>query len=401
MDVSFLRRLGAVALAAGVAAALTLPSSASGATPWAAPDSSPSADFDASPYVTPDMLAAMERDLGLSAEEALDRLAADAAASSTEQELQESLDSSFGGAWIDADQQLVVGITDPDQASEVVAAGATPLVVTYNQAALDGAMAGLDAAAAGIGASSDAPDPAEIYGWHVDVTTNSVVVQASPDGVAAADEFVEASGVDAAMVRVEVSTETPSIFPDIIGGHPYYPGNSRCSIGFSVQPRGFVTAGHCGGVGTTTRGHNQQAQGTVQRSNFPGRDMAYVAVNTSWVPQPYVWRYSGSQVFLVSGSQVAAIGAATCRSGSTTGWRCGSITHRNQTVNYPQGSVSGLTRTTACAQGGDSGGSFVAANGQAQGVTSGGSGNCSIGGITFFQPVNPILSSYGLSLVTG
>jgi streptogrisin C len=62
--------------------------------------------------------------------------------------------------------------------------------------------------------------------------------------------------------------------------------------------------------------------------------------------------------------------------------------------------VFGLTRTTACAEPGDSGGSFVAANGQAQGVTSGGSGNCTFGGVTFFQPLNPMLNSYNLSLVT-
>lgn len=31
-------------------------------------------------------------------------------------------------------------------------------------------------------------------------------------------------------------------------------------------------------------------------------------------------------------------------------------------------------------------------------MTSGGSGNCSSGGTTFFQPLNPILSAYGLTL---
>ena len=59
----------------------------------------------------------------------------------------------------------------------------------------------------------------------------------------------------------------------------------------------------------------------------------------------------------------------------------------------------GATQTNACAEGGDSGGSFISGN-QAQGVTSGGSGNCSTGGTTFFQPVNPILGAYGLTLKT-
>jgi streptogrisin C len=69
-------------------------------------------------------------------------------------------------------------------------------------------------------------------------------------------------------------------------------------------------------------------------------------------------------------------------------------------VTYPQGRVSGLTRTSACAQPGDSGGSFISGS-QAQGVTSGGSGNCSVGGTTYHQPVNEILSTYGLTLTRG
>jgi hypothetical protein len=44
--------------------------------------------------------------------------------------------------------------------------------------------------------------------------------------------------------------------------------------------------------------------------------------------------------------------------------------------------------------------SLLAGN-QAQGVTSGGSGNCSSGGTTFFQPVNEILNRYSLTLRTG
>jgi streptogrisin C len=247
---------------------------------------------------------------------------------------------------------------------------------------------------------TQAPSHTEVTSWYVDHRTNTVVVQVLPNGQAAAADFIAASGIDADMVRVEVSDERPTTLFNIIGGDPYFMGTGgRCSVGFSVQPRGFVTAGHCGTIGTTTRGWNNAQQGVFQRSNFPGADAAYVAANTSWSTTFWV-RVSSTQGFIVSGSNVAAIGATTCRSGSTTGWRCGSITHYNQTVNYPQGTVFGLTRTTACAEPGDSGGSFVAANGQAQGVTSGGSGNCTFGGVTFFQPLNPMLNSYGLSLVT-
>ena len=100
----------------------------------------------------------------------------------------------------------------------------------------------------------------------------------------------------------------------------------------------------------------------------------------------------------MAGNTEAPVGAAICRSGSTTGTRCGVIQAKNQTVNYPEGAVTGLTRTNVCAEGGDSGGPWLSGD-QAQGVTSGGSGNCTTGGTTFFQPLNEILAVNNLTLV--
>lgn len=34
-------------------------------------------------------------------------------------------------------------------------------------------------------------------------------------------------------------------------------------------------------------------------------------------------------------------------------------------------------------------------------MTSGGSGDCTSGGTTYFQPVNPILQEFGVTLLTG
>jgi streptogrisin C len=197
-------------------------------------------------------------------------------------------------------------------------------------------------------------------------------------------------------VRVVATSENPVPLYDVRGGDAYYMGG-RCSVGFSVSG-GFVTAGHCGTTGTATQGYNQVAQGTFRGSSFPGNDYAWVQVNSNWTPQPWVNNYAGGNV-TVAGSTEAAVGASICRSGSTTGWRCGTVQAKNSTVNYPQGTVTGLTRTNACAEPGDSGGSWLSGQ-QAQGVTSGGSGNCSSGGTTYFQPVNEILSVYGLTLTT-
>ena len=68
------------------------------------------------------------------------------------------------------------------------------------------------------------------------------------------------------------------------------------------------------------------------------------------------------------------------------------MTALNATVNYAEGTVTGLIRTTVCAEPGDSGGSLYSGT-VAYGLTSGGSGNCSSGGTTFFQPVTEALAS--------
>jgi streptogrisin B len=50
-----------------------------------------------------------------------------------------------------------------------------------------------------------------------------------------------------------------------------------------------------------------------------------------------------------------------------------------------------------CAEPGDSGGALYSGS-TALGLTSGGSGNCSTGGTTFFQPVTEALSVYGATI---
>ncbi|MEV4617607.1 S1 family peptidase [Asanoa sp. NPDC049573] len=374
-------------LLAGLAAATLLPAGitvAMAAPAMAKPAPAPApAPAEAA---SPDMLAAMQRDLGLTADQARVRIARDDAASRTEARLRKSLGGAFAGAYLTPSGSFVVNVTSPARAAEVTAAGATARVVGRSSASLDAVKASLD--------KTGAP-AASVAGWYVDVTTNTVVVLAR--SVPAARRFVRASGADPSAVRVVASTEAPRPLYDVRGGDAYYMGGGRCSVGLSVDG-GFVTAGHCGTRGTTTQGYNQVSQGTFQGSSFPGNDYAWVSVNSNWTPQPWVNNYSGGNV-TVAGSTEAAVGAAICRSGSTTGWHCGTVGAKNQTVNYSQGSVSGLTRTNVCAEPGDSGGGWMSGQ-QGQGVTSGGSGNCTSGGTTYFQPVNEILSAFGLTLRT-
>ncbi|MGH3457584.1 S1 family peptidase [Aeromicrobium sp.] len=371
------RRLNLIGTAAAVACLATvLGQQASVAKPTPDPD----------PAAPNGMYSAMQRDLDLTAPEAKARLSDEEKAARTERKLRKELGTQFGGAWFDADKsRLVVGVVDDADAATVRDAGAAVSQVELTEDQLDTYKAKLDA--------KKAKAPETTPGWYVDVVSNTIVVQSRDSAADSAKEFAKRAGVPADAVTVKSTTESPRTFIDVIGGNAYFIGGSRCSIGFSVSG-GFVTAGHCGTTGAAT----SQPSGTFGGSSFPGNDYAHVRTAAGNTPLGVVNDYAGGTV-PVGGSQDSAVGSSICRSGSTTGWHCGTIQARNSTVTYPQGTVTGLIRTNVCAEPGDSGGSAISGT-QAQGVTSGGSGNCSIGGTTYFQPVNEILQVYGLSLIT-
>ncbi|MFJ5787272.1 S1 family peptidase [Streptomyces hydrogenans] len=369
--------IGALLLTVGLGAA------AANAAPPPEPAPRPSASAG--------LLDAMRQDLGLTAAQAEERLRAEKTAAAVETAARQRAGEAYGGAWFDpAAGRLVVAVTDRAEEAEVRALGADTRLVRHSAAALDRAKARLDGLRA----------PAGVAGWHVDPKSNSVVVDVvraqrqSP----AVRAFVDRARADG-LVTVAETAEAPRTYAaGTVGGDPYYTGNVRCSIGFSVHG-GFVTAGHCGRAGAAVRGWDGSAMGTFQGSSFPGDDYAYVSIHSGWWTVPVVLGWGTVPDQLVRGSAEAPVGASICRSGSTTRWHCGTVLAKNQTVNYSQGAVYQMTKTSVCAEGGDSGGSFLSGD-QAQGVTSGGWGNCSSGGETWFQPVNEILARYGLRLHT-
>jgi streptogrisin C len=337
--------------------------------------------------VSADVLTAMKRDLGLDADQALDRLQKQNAASLAQHVAKGAAGDAFAGAWFDAaSSRLVVGLTDAAKADAVKSLGVDTRVVSHTERTLTETKARLDA--------SDAP--ASVTGWYVDTKNNTVVVRAARGAAAEAEGFAASAG---GPVEVVETDSAPRLLGNIVGGDAYYIGGGRCSVGFAVSG-GFVSAGHCGSVGASVESGAGGDSGTFEGSEFPGDDYSFIAADSGWTPTPVVNGYGTVGDVTVTGSSEAAVGASVCRSGSTTGWHCGEILSKDETVRYPEGSVSGLTRTDACAEPGDSGGSWVSGD-QAQGVTSGGSGDCTSGGETYFQPVNEILSAYGLSLTTG
>lgn len=380
--------LGALVLAGLPSVAAADPTPAAGPAPGAA--QTLGADRP-----SPHLLNALQRDLGLDAQQANQRLVNEAEAGARAGRLRLALGERFAGAWVSGttSEQLTVATTGTGDVAAIEAQGAKARVVERTLAELRADKRKLDAAATGA-------DTADTPVWYVDVTKNRIMLEAADQ--AAGTAFVKAAGLEGADVGVRMTTVRPRLLQDITGGDAYYIDESaRCSVGFSVtrgeQP-GFVTAGHCGRPGATTTGYDRTAQGTVEASTFPGKDMGWVATNGQWTPTPDVKAQDGQEV-QVTGTVQALVGASVCRSGSTTGWHCGTVEQHDTSVSYAEGTVDGLTRTTVCAEPGDSGGSFLA-GAQAQGVTSGGSGDCTGGGTTFYQPVNPILSDFGLTLTT-
>jgi streptogrisin B len=111
-------------------------------------------------------------------------------------------------------------------------------------------------------------------------------------------------------------------------------------------------------------------------------------------------RYDNTSLSHPGGFTVANafVGESVKRTGSTTGTHSGRVTALNVTVRYQGGgTVSGMIKTTVCAEPGDSGGPLYDGT-NALGITSGGSGDCRSGGTTFYQPVREAANAYGVTV---
>ncbi|GHJ55276.1 serine protease [Nonomuraea sp. TT08I-71] len=293
------------------------------------------------------------------------------------------------GAYADSSGAMVVAVTDAAAARQVRAAGATPKLVTR----------GADKLAA---ATNELERSAKVPGtaWWVDPATNQVVVSVDSTVTGAKLDKVRAA-VARTGGATRIVSEPGVLSKRLSGGQAIYTGGYRCSLGFNVRSGStyyFLTAGHCTNLGSTWYSNSSQTTvlGSRAGTSFPGNDYGIVRYTNGSTPPGNVYLYNGSYQDITTAGN-AYVGQSVRRSGSTTGLRSGSVSATNATVNYAEGSVYGLIRTNVCAEGGDSGGSLFAGS-TALGLTSGGSGNCSSGGTTYFQPVTEPLSVYGVSV---
>ncbi|MET7785899.1 S1 family peptidase [Streptomyces sp900116325] len=304
--------------------------------------------------------------------------------------LGQDLGGDSAGSYYDAkSKNLVVNVVDRAAAEQVRQAGGRARVVTNSLAELKSARQTLTAKATIPGTS-----------WAVDPVSNKVVVTADRTVDGAAWDRLGAV-VEGLGGKAELKKTAGEFKPFIAGGDAIWGNGGRCSLGFNVVKDGepyFLTAGHCTeAISSWSDSQGGAEIGTNAGSEFPGNDFGLVKY-TSDTPHPSeVDLYNGSTQPITQAGE-ATVGMTVTRSGSTTQVHDGQVTGLDATVNYGNGDiVEGLIQTTVCAEPGDSGGSLFAGD-TAIGLTSGGSGDCSSGGETFFQPVPEALAAFGAEI---
>ncbi|WP_030775575.1 S1 family peptidase [Streptomyces sp. NRRL S-920] len=313
--------------------------------------------------------------------------------------LASQLGDAYGGAFYDTEKrQLVVNVAGggDEAGAQVRRAGAVARSVTRSAGELKAATKTLKSRATVSGTS-----------WSIDPRTNQVLVTADRTVTGERWDRLEKTveSLGAGVARIQKSKG--EFKPFAAGGDAIFGGGARCSLGFNVTAGdgspAFLTAGHCGVAAQQwSQDPNGAPIGTVQAATFPGDgDFALVTYDDPATDAPSVVNTGNGQPTQIVRAADAAVGLEVFRMGSTTGLRDGAVTGLNATVNYPEGTVSGLIQTDVCAEPGDSGGALFTGDGSAIGLTSGGSGDCTAGGETFFQPVTTALAAVGATMGDG
>ncbi|MET8499035.1 S1 family peptidase [Streptomyces microflavus] len=299
------------------------------------------------------------------------------------------LGAATAGTYLDRKTgELVVTVTTDRAEERARATGATVRRVARSAAQLDAVVETLEAEAKITGTS-----------WGIDPRSNQVAVEA--DSSVSARDMARLEAVAERLGGAVSISRVPGVFHrEVLGGGAIYGGGSRCSAAFNVTKGGaryFVTAGHCTNISanwSATSGGS--VIGVREGTSFPTNDYGIVRYTDGSSPAGTVDLYNGSTQDIASAAN-AVVGQAIRKSGSTTKVTSGTVTAVNVTVNYGDGPVYGMVRTTACSAGGDSGGAHFAGS-VALGIHSGSSGCSGTSGSAIHQPVVEALSAYGVTV---
>ncbi|SEC28075.1 hypothetical protein SAMN04490240_1428 [Rhodococcus pyridinivorans] len=388
-----------VAVAAASAVLLAVPLSA---TANAAPaEQLPSAELPA------ELVEAIQRDLGLTPEEYLDRAARAQELGDYARDFRSERPSEFAGAWLGEDGKPVIAVTNPEAAEKAAQDGYRATVAPVSADGLEQALAELNRWVAGLPREVSS----QINSASIDVLNNQIVLDIvnSPIGRALNLPSLVAN------VQVQLSPGMPPNDPAPMGGDTYITadGDVRatpierigiCSFGFNgVDADGDavnLTAGHCDAVARSDGGstvylpNRANIDESVRIGKFTEStvgtdstlDYGIVSLDKAGVEagldRPSVRGGNGSTL-TVTGTAVPVVGAPVCKSGQSSSFTCGLVVaDRIETqLTYDSGFSSTIRgfATSACTLAGDSGGAIVTgtlALGVISGSNSAGAPNC-------------------------
>ncbi|MBL1072937.1 trypsin-like serine protease [Nocardia sp. 2] len=343
----------------------------------------------AAPGLPAELIAAITRDLRISPEQYLQRsdLAQQVAAfSATAQRQYPDL---FAGAWLDESGQAIVALAGGpgiDAARKAVQdAGYTVKDVAKSETALRGEKNAFAKWLEGQPASV----ASQVRGVAVDTVNNAIAVRVDQGGLQLPG-FAESARV-IVMAAPPVAGEDTEVqrAADIAstGTGPIAAGDAyasiagrmslRCSTGFNgTDGSGAVvniTAGHCNPNIAATGGGNSPGvyelvndragnqMGTFEKSILGNQDYSIVSIDNAFRDRfsNNLVRVPNAAPIAVTGVAVPVVGAPVCKSGSRTGFSCGTVNAVDQTVQVGDRLLTQSFSANICALPGDSGGPIV------------------------------------------
>ena len=239
--------------------------------------------------------------------------------------------------------------------------------------------------------------------WYVDRATHTVQLtvlrSAALDPVTVA--FLAVAKVRPELVSIEL-VDNPTIpligygLPaasqqpranTLYGGQKITAANGGyCTSGFNAQdPNGnpaALTAGHCTKAGRPNWTLSGATLGNITDFNYPNADWSAITPTSGWDLPSAVQTAKGIQP--ITAWSTPRLNEPICKTGATSATTCGTVTALNVTINYGDGPVYGLARTSVYAQEGDSGGSVYDSSTAVALISGGPKG----GGPAFIQPLN-------------
>lgn len=385
------------------------------------------AHADPAPELPRELVEAIERDLGLTPAEYLDRAARAQDLGDYARDFRAERPSDFAGAWLSEGGEPVVAVTNADAARRAESDGYRATVAPVSADGLEQALAELNRWVAALPREL----ASQVNSTSIDVLDNQIVIDIvnSPAGRALNLPSLIAN------LQVQLTPGMPANDPAPMGGDTYITadGDVRttpldrigiCSFGFNgVDAAGDpvnITAGHCDAVarhdgGSTVYLPNrdnidestrigmftESTVGTDSTLDFGiiSLDRAGVAAG---LDRPAVRGGNGSTL-TVTGTAAPVVGAPVCKSGQSSSFTCGVVAaDRIETqLVYADGGATTIRgfATTACTLSGDSGGAIVTgtlALGVISGSNSAGAPDCAEANLVLAP--NGGTSSLGISI---